>query len=84
VTVSRPAGLQAGAEVRLGGHVLAVTAVTGTSVQFRDVTGQVSKMPLAAVLGGRASVTCGASRSWDGICIRQLSVTAVIRERTVS
>ena len=33
MTVSRPAGLQAGAEVRLGGRVLAVTAVTGTSVQ---------------------------------------------------
>ncbi len=51
MAVSRPAGLQAGAEVHLGGNVLAVTAVTGTSVQFSDVTGQVSEMPLAAVLG---------------------------------
>ena len=51
MTVSRPAGLQAGAEVRLGGRVLAVTFVTATSVQLSDVTGQVSEIPLAAVLG---------------------------------
>jgi hypothetical protein len=51
MTVSRPAGLQAGAEVRLGGRVLAVTAVTGASVRLSDVTGQVTEMPIAAVLG---------------------------------
>lgn len=51
MTVSRPAGLEAGAEIRLGGRVLAVTAVTGASVRLSDVTGQVSEMPLAPVLG---------------------------------
>lgn len=52
MTVSRPAGLQAGVEIRLGGHGGAVTAVTGTSVQLSDVTGQIAEMPLAAVLAG--------------------------------
>ena len=51
MTVSRPAGLEAGAEIRLGGRVLAITAVTGASLRLSDVTGQVSEMPLAAVLG---------------------------------
>ena len=39
MTVSRPAGLQAGAEIRLGGRVLAVTFVTAISMQLSDVTG---------------------------------------------
>ena len=36
MTVSRPAGLQAGVEVRLGGHSHVVIAVTGTSVRLED------------------------------------------------
>jgi len=50
VTVSRPAGLQAGVEIRLGGQAHAVIAVTGTSVRLEDAAGEVSEIPLAVVL----------------------------------
>ncbi len=50
MTVSRPAGLQAGAEIRLGGQAHAVIAITGTSVRVKDAAGEVSEIPLAVVL----------------------------------
>ena len=50
MTVSRPAGLQAGVEIRLGGQAHAVIAITGTSVRVKDAAGEVSEIPLAVVL----------------------------------
>jgi len=50
VTVSRPGGLQAGTEIRLGGQLRTVVAVTGTAALLADVTGQVAEVPLARLL----------------------------------
>ncbi len=50
MTVSRPGGLQAGTEIRLGGQLRTVVAVTGTAARLADVTGQVAEVPLARLL----------------------------------
>ena len=50
MTVSRPGGLRAGAEIRLGGQAHTVVAVSGSSARLADVTGQVAEVPLARLL----------------------------------
>src|SRR6266852_3210546 len=50
VTVSRPGGLRAGAEIRLGGQAHTVVAVTGSSARLADVTGQVTEVCLTRLL----------------------------------
>jgi hypothetical protein len=54
VTVSRPAGLRAGTEIRLGGRTHVVVAVTGASVRLEDAAGEVNEVPLATVLADRS------------------------------
>jgi hypothetical protein len=54
VTVSRPGGLRAGTEIRLGGRAHVVVAVTGTSVRLEDAAGEVAEVPLATVLADRS------------------------------
>jgi hypothetical protein len=54
VTVSRPAGLRAGTEIRLGGRAHVVVAVTRASLRLEDAAGEVSEVPLAAVLADRS------------------------------
>jgi transposase InsO family protein len=52
VTVSRPAVLQAGDKVRLGGRAFTVTAVSARMVELVDVTGAELAVPLADLFGG--------------------------------
>lgn len=51
MTVSRPGVLRAGDEVRVGGQLYGVAAVSGTQVQLIDVTGASSARPLSGLLG---------------------------------
>jgi transposase InsO family protein len=50
VTVSRPGGLRAGTEIRLGGQTHTIAAVTGSSVWLSGVTGAPVEVSLATVL----------------------------------
>jgi len=50
VTVSRPAVLSAGDEVRLAGRVFTVVALTGTAARLADVAGEETVMPLGRLL----------------------------------
>ena len=54
MTVSRPAGLRAGVEIRLAGQSYVVIAVTGRSVRIKDAAGAISEIPLARVLAERS------------------------------
>src|SRR5439155_14853094 len=50
VTVSRPRVIRAGDEIRVGGALHAVVAVSATEVRLADVVGAETTMPLAQVL----------------------------------
>jgi len=63
VTVSRPGGLRAGTEIRLGGRAHVVVEVTGTTVRLEDAAGEASEVPLAAVLGDRSLELVAAVRA---------------------
>jgi putative transposase len=63
VTVSRPGGLRAGTEIRLGGRAHVVVKVTGTTVRLEDAAGEASEVPLAGVLGDRSLELVAAVRA---------------------
>jgi len=63
VTVSRPGGLRAGTEIRLGGRAHVVVKVTGTTVRLEDAAGEASEVPLAAVLADRSLELVAAGRN---------------------
>jgi hypothetical protein len=62
MTVSRPRLLQAGDDIRLGGELHGVEAVSGTVVRLVNVVGAVSVVSLADVLGDPGFVLVSSGR----------------------